>query len=214
MRLSNEQVLLSASDLNTFLGCRHATTLDFRRSILGEPLEPAAGDEGQLLIQRRGDEHERQHFEELRAAATGEVVWLRDRALDPGLRLTEEAMRRGAELIFQGVLADGGAWHGYADFLVKVAGHSALGPWAYEVHDTKLARSLKAKFAVQLALYAELLTRTQGTEPPALRVVLGDGTTSTLQARDYRYYVRHAMRRLETAVARAGQDSGLSLIHI
>ncbi|MHB0665810.1 TM0106 family RecB-like putative nuclease [Roseomonas mucosa] len=208
MRLSNEQVLLSASDLNTFLGCRHATTLDFRRSILGEPLEPAAGDEGQLLIQRRGDEHERQHFEELRAAATGEVVWLRDRALDPGLRLTEEAMRRGAELIFQGVLADGGAWHGYADFLVKVAGHSALGPWAYEVHDTKLARSLKAKFAVQLALYAELLTRTQGTEPPALRVVLGDGTTSTLQARDYRYYVRHAMRRLETAVARAGQDSG------
>ncbi len=133
LRLLNDRVLLSASDLNTFLGCRHASALDFRRSVLGEALEQAAEDAGQALVQRRGEEHEQRHFEALRATAAGEVVWLRDRDLDPGLRLTEEAIRRGAHLIFQGVLADGAAWHGYADFLVRTEHPSALGPWSYEI---------------------------------------------------------------------------------
>ncbi|MBI0537729.1 TM0106 family RecB-like putative nuclease [Roseomonas sp. KE2513] len=206
MRLNDQKVLLSASDLNVFLGCRHASSLDFRRSILGEALQPATADEGQELIQRRGDDHERRYFEALRAGAAGEVVWLSDRGLAKGLRLTEAAMRRGAELIFQGVLADGGAWHGYTDFLVRVEQGSALGAWSYEVQDTKLARSLKAKFAVQLALYAELVALVQGADPPALRVVLGDGKVATLRVGDYRYYVRHAMRRLEAAIARGGPD--------
>ena len=109
MRLLNNRILLSASDLNTFLGCRHASALDFRRSVLGEALEQATEDPGQALVRRRGDEHEQRQFETLRAATDGEVVWLRDRDLELALRLTEEAMRRGAHLIFQGVLADGGA---------------------------------------------------------------------------------------------------------
>jgi predicted RecB family nuclease len=200
MRRNSGQVLLSASDLNTFLGCRHASALDYRCTILGEALQAAETDEGAALIHRRSEEHELNHFEALRAQARGEVVWIRDRALDSGRHLTEEAMRRGAELIFQGVLAVNGAWHGYADFLVRTSGASAFGPWAYEIHDTRLARSLKAQSAVKLTLHADLLARTQGTDPPALRVVLGDGTTTTLQARDYRYYVQHAMQRLEATL--------------
>ena len=206
MRLYSDRVLLSASDLNTFLGCRHASALDFRKAILGEALEQAREDAGQALVKQRGEEHERQHFHALRAAAQGEVVWLRDRALDPGLRLTQEAMRRGAHLIFQGVLADGAAWHGYTDFLVRADAPSDLGPWSYEVHDTKLARGLKAKFAIQLALYADLGAQAQGVDPPALRVVLGNETIETLRTGDYVHYVRHAMRRLEVAIVRGGPD--------
>ena len=88
MRLFSDRVLLSATDLNTFLGCRHASALDFRKAILGEALEQAREEAGQALVKQRGEEHERQHFHALRAAAQGEVVWLRDRTLDPGLRLT------------------------------------------------------------------------------------------------------------------------------
>ena len=79
-----------------------------------------------------------------------------------------------------------------------------FGSWSYEVHDTKLARNLKAKFAIQLALYADLIGQLQGTQPPALRVVLGDGRDRDAAARDFIHYVRHAMRRLETAVAHGG----------
>src|SRR3954470_5453432 len=98
MRLYEGRVLLSASDLNTFLGCRHASALDFRADVRGERLARAPDDEGLELVKRRGDEHEQRHFQALRPAAAGEVVWLEKRDLDPGLRLTEEAMRRGAAL--------------------------------------------------------------------------------------------------------------------
>jgi len=206
MRQHDGRVLLSASDLNTFLGCQHASALHFRASILGETLVKTAEDEALTLLQRRGDEHELAHFESLAAGAAGEVVHLQKRDLAPGFRATEDAMRRGVELIFQAVLWDEGAWHGYADFLVRTDAPSNLGPWSYEVHDTKLARSVKAKFAIQLGIYADLLARVQGSLPPAMRVVLGDGSVTSLEARDFVHYVRHAMRRLERAVARGGPD--------
>ena len=38
MRRHNGSVLLSPTDLNTFLGCRHASALDYRASIGGEKL--------------------------------------------------------------------------------------------------------------------------------------------------------------------------------
>ena len=48
------------------------------------------------------------------------------------------------------------------DFLRRVDGEpSALGSWRYEVADTKLARSAKAKFLVQLAFYSALLAKAE-----------------------------------------------------
>ena len=204
MRRIDNRLLLSASDLNTYLGCPHASGLDYRHSILGEALNPAADDEGLTLLQRRGFEHEQRHFEQLRASARGEVIQLDGHDLNVGRKLTTEAMRRGADLIFQGVLGEEEGWHGYVDFLVRTDQPSGFGLWSYEIHDTKLARSLRPKFAIQLALYADLLAPLQGTLPPAMRVVLGNGTIETLQTRDFIHYVRHAMRRLETAVAQGG----------
>ena len=206
MRQHDGRILLSASDLNIFLGCRHASALHFRANILWEPLARAAADETLALLQRRGDEHERLHFTALTAGVSGEVVRLEKRDLVPGVRATEEAMKRGAALIFQAVLWDAGTWHGYADFLVRVGAPSQLGPWSYEVHDTKLARSVKAKFAIQLGIYADLLARIQGCLPPAMKVVLGDNSVALLEARDCVHYVRYAMRRLERAVSRSDHD--------
>ncbi len=178
MRLHGDRVLLSASDLNTFLGCRHTSALYYRTSILGESLVKAAEDETLALLQRRGDEHEAAHFKALAAAAAGEVVRFDRGEVAPGMRQTEGAMRRGAHLIFKAVLWDGGGWHGFADLLVRSGISSELGPWSYEVHDTKLARSVKAKFAVQLGIYADLIARVQGRLPPAIKVVLGDGSVA------------------------------------
>jgi len=46
--------------------------------------------------------------------------------------------------------------YGRADFLRRVEQPSKLGGFSYEVLDTKLARSPKAKFLVQLAFYSDL----------------------------------------------------------
>jgi hypothetical protein len=55
---------------------------------------------------------------------------------------TVEAMRSGTDVIVQGALLQG-AWSGRADILRRVEVASDLGPWSYEVIDTKLARETK-----------------------------------------------------------------------
>ena len=55
---------------------------------------------------------------------------------------TLAAMRAGADVIYQATFFDG-RWRGHADFLVRVEVPSDLGPWSYEVWDTKLARHVK-----------------------------------------------------------------------
>src|SRR3546814_8228561 len=69
---------------------------------------------------------------------------------------------------------------GYADFLLKVPQPSGLGAFSYEVADTKLSRSPKPKHLIQMGVYADILTREQGTAPERMHVVLGDGTVATV----------------------------------
>ena len=87
VRLHQDRVLLSATDLEAFLGCRHASRLDFREAILGESLQRSEAGASSELVRRRSLEHERRHFEALKAAlARGEVVWLESRDTEePGL---------------------------------------------------------------------------------------------------------------------------------
>ncbi len=82
-------------------------------------------------------------------------------------------MKAGADIIFQASLQEG-AFIGHADFLRKVPRASALGDHSYEVIDTKLAKSAKAKFLVQVALYSRMLISIQGVQPQFMYVVLGD----------------------------------------
>src|SRR5438445_744602 len=77
---------------------------------------------------------------------------------------TFDAMRSGAQIITQGVLAKG-QWIGRADVLKRVETASVLGPWSYEIIDTKLARETKGGTVLQLCLYSNLLAATQQREP-------------------------------------------------
>ena len=93
---------------------------------------------------------------------------------------TTKAMRAGTEVIYQGALLDGD-WRGYADFLERVAAPSpAFGDYSYEVVDTKLARTARPRFLVQLCLYSELLARVQGRWPEWMHVVLRLGGAAQL----------------------------------
>jgi uncharacterized protein len=70
-----------------------------------------------------------------------------------------------------------------------------LGAFSYEVLDTKLASSAKAKFAVQLAFYSDLLAEAQGAPPDAMHVILGDASEASLRVADYDHYVGQARDR-------------------
>ena len=158
------------------------------------------------LLAEKGAEHERAWLERFRAEGRTIVESIRRAAIATGRQdaaRTREAMRAGADVIYQAVFADGD-WRGVADFLVRVERPSALGAWSYEAWDTKLARHTKPYFVLQLCFYTEQLERLQGVTPGGMVVVLGTGEHERLLYRDFDAYYR-AVRRRFAGAARVEQ---------
>ena len=183
MQKRNGEILCSASDLVNYLECEHLTTLDLID--LETPLAKTQDSDQAKLIQAKGYAHESDFLAVLKArhpllidiAAAGGN-------LEQKVLNTLQAMHDGYDIIFQATLRDGNRV-GHADFLRKVPRPSDLGDWSYEVMDTKLARSTKAKFIVQLGFYSELVGKAQGLAPLQMHVVLGDRTEIAYRYADY-----------------------------
>lgn len=156
-----------------------------------EWVDPDEGDEERALAVRKGREHEQRFLQLLREQYPGmvEIVWD-----DPaGPELTLAAMQAGATVIYQAHLqADG--WHGLPDFLFRCEGGCACGDYHYTPWDTKLARSAKPHFLIQLCGYADLLETLRGFRPGELVFVLGRGERQIFQTRQFFYYYRQLKR--------------------
>ncbi len=134
MQLIDDVLLLSASDLVAFLECQHLSALDLRVA-RGLVLVEAGRTEASELLARKGDQHERAYLESLvaRGVEVVSVPSVVDGVADQAeaARRTEEAMRAGAEVIYQAALLHGG-WRGFADFLERVpAPCPAFGEYSY-----------------------------------------------------------------------------------
>jgi len=155
------------------------------------------------VVSRRGDEHEARYLARLVDQGLTVVEIDSDvsslAALEAAEAATLAAMRAGVDVVYQATFFDG-RWRGHADFLLRVERPSLLGPYGYEVADTKLARHVKASALLQMCAYSEQLARLQGVEPELMHVVLGDMSTHGFRVLDYAAYHRAAKRRLEEAV--------------
>lgn len=208
MQLHGEQRLYSATDLVSFLSCEHLTALAFQ--VLSDRALAAlrvGNDESAALIAQKGDEHERAYLRSLQEAGRQVVVVDTEASLEGRERQTLEAMAAGAEVIYQATLRDG-PWVGHADFLRRIDGESSVfGSWRYEVADTKLARSPKAKFLVQLAFYSQLVAKAQSAEPRMMHVVLGDGSERAFRCADYMHYFEALQARFLAYVSGLGSGA-------
>lgn len=203
MQRQDGQWVFSATDLTHYLECEHVAWLDMRS--LDDPALRARrveDDESARLIAQKGIEHERRHLRRLIDAGRSVVdvaALCRDdrRAM---VQCTLAVLSDGPEVLYQAALADG-PLAGYADFLLRVAGDptpSGLPP--YEAADTKLARSPKAKFLVQLAFYSHLLEAVQGRLPQRMHLVLGDGNQVSHRTLDFIHYFRALLARFQARV--------------
>ena len=198
MKLEGDHIRLSASDLMRFTACAHASALDLEY-LHGRGPVPADDSEDAALLQRHGDAHEAAHLESLRR--DGGVVEIdRDIPFADAVMATQQALRSGARVVFQGAL-EGGAWGGWSDFLERVEVPSELGPFSYEVADTKLKRKPDPKHLLQLVLYSDLLAPLQGRAPDHAHVLLGDNSRATFRLAEYSAYARGAGARLEAFVS-------------
>jgi predicted RecB family nuclease len=200
------ELVLSATDLTNFLACGRLTQ---------ERLKVALGLRGRLpkddsphgdLVRDHGERYEAEQLARLSAEAGGhETVRLPSYGYtraELGLAAEQTAalMRAGAPLVYQAVFADE-RWQGRVDFLRRVARPSSLGEHAYDVVDTKLARSVKPQVVHQLSLYTRLAGRIQGDVADRAFVLLGDGTEEPVELRRYAALHRRVVARLEAVVA-------------
>ncbi|MFC6461078.1 TM0106 family RecB-like putative nuclease [Paracoccus aerius] len=197
-------ILFSATDLMRFMGCAHATSLDLMH-LRGEGPEPGADSEDPALLQKQGDAHEAAHLDRLKASGR-QVVEIVRGALARDAAETRKALTEGVEVVFQGAFQSGN-WGGWSDFLLRVDRPSALGPFRYEVADTKLKRRPHPKHVLQLVLYSDMLADIQGVMPEHAHVELGTGERATLRLADYAAYARMARTRLEGFVAAPPETS-------
>jgi predicted RecB family nuclease len=207
MRLQEDQLLLSASDLSAHLGCQHRTQLD-RRSAMGQ-LQAPPPDPMLAVLQVRGLAHEKAYVEHLESARAIQRVDLANTPLDAeGMAETQRAMAAGADVIAQAPLV-AGRFRGIADVLLRVGEPSPeLGAWSYVVVDTKLASETRAGTVLQLCLYSRIVGEIQGRLPDEFWVVspgcLGD--PEKFPIRDYLAFARRIERQLTEAVDGALPD--------
>ena len=211
MYRSDNGLRFSPSDLSLFLESEFASWMD-RLSLEQQDLSVAVSErdpsglgliscqadepsEEDAIFQRRGLDHEKRTLGQFRQAGRT-VVEIGPGTLEQQRLRTEKAMRDGADVIYQARL-DHATLGGYADFLVRCEGDSALGNYHYEVWDTKLAKSPKPYFVIQLCAYTEMLAHLQGRRPERLVVVLGDGVECPLAVDKFVYYFRELRRQFE-----------------
>jgi predicted RecB family nuclease len=203
MELVDGTLVFSATDLINHLECPHLTHLDTEVALGRLRLSETRSDTTELVA-RKGDEHEQTYLAQLRSDGR-EVVEIKSQ--QPGLegtregtKQTVEAMKAGAEVIYQGVLFDGVRWRGYSDFLHRVERPSALGDFSYEVADTKLARRVKPYFLLQLCFYSELVEAIQGVAPERMHVVLGTRESQTFRVAEFAAYYRSVKHGFESEI--------------
>ncbi|MBM4442709.1 MAG: TM0106 family RecB-like putative nuclease [Candidatus Rokubacteria bacterium] len=214
MRVIDGRLFLTPTDLNDHVECAHLTTLklEVARETRKHPYVAAEYSE---LLRGKGDAHERAYLAKLRADGRDvrDVIPTPDKwDFGAGARLTEAAMRAGAEIIYQATFVVGD-WRGRADFLERIDTPSALGAWSYEPVDAKLARAEKPTYLLQLCFYAEGIAAVQGARPERLHVLLGDGARRTLRHDDFAAYFRRVRQSFEAAIGGAATTEPYPVEH-
>ena len=172
---TERRVIYSASDLAAAARCEYALLRSFDARLGWGP--PVSADDALLArTAALGDDHEQRHLDELRTTDHEHVVVIGRPAytlagLAAAAEATREAVQRRAEVVYQAAMFDG-RFLGFADFLILEGDR-------YRLRDTKLARSVKVEALLQLAAYADTLTRAGVPVAPEVELVLGDGAVAS-----------------------------------
>jgi predicted RecB family nuclease len=179
MYKENGQLVFSPSDLVRFMESPYSCWMERYHLEFPGILQPDEPTPEQELVMETGNRHERNYLTELQAQGTVTVIE-RDRNAEAA---TAQAIQNGAAVIFQACLRHG-PFRGYADFLKRID-RDAEGRHQYEIWDTKLARSAKPTYLIQLCCYAEMLEPLQGRRPKRIGVVLGSGDSPVFNTEEF-----------------------------
>lgn len=196
MKIKNEQLIYSPSDLSNFIHCKHLSRLD-RSALYGEFEKPMYTNKVMLALREKGQKFEAEFLDTLRQQGKS-IAEINPEDVNAFAK-TKEALRNGVDVIYQARLGIDNEWWGWADFLIRVDAPSDLGDYSYEVMDTKLATETKAATIIQISLYSEALAVLQGKMPEMMWVKTPEDEIS-YRVSEYGAYVRLVKRRFLEAM--------------
>ena len=155
MHIESNNIQFSPSDLTVYMDSPFASWMD-HLALTNPKLAPTPDEDDDLIstLQKKGFEHELAtlaSFED-----NGSIITDLSKSSDV-INDTILAMKSGVDIIYQGALSLH-SFRGFVDFLVKVPGNSVFGDFHYEVWDTKLSKSVKSSFVVQLCCFVNFLS--------------------------------------------------------
>lgn len=161
------QKYLSPSQLNGFLNCNYHR-INFEKGVKKKKITFSLD-----ALFKRGIEHEKNYLKELKKNKKKIVVINTEKGQEKkAAKETEQAIKDGADLIYQGCLIKDN-WIGLPDFLVKVEDKN--NKYHYEVTDTKISSKAKVDHIMQTSAYADFLRQYQnGILGEKIHIVLKD----------------------------------------
>lgn len=195
MRIINGKAIYSPSDLVVFSMSPFASWMEHAYKAEMIAATPGDADEESKFLAQMGDEHERTVLADHQA--TMSVCDLSvGNDFEERLEATKQAVQRREKILYQPALR-GREFEGYADFITLGSDN------VYQIWDTKLARSPKPYFIIQLCAYTEMFAETTG-EAAAKKfgIILGpSGKEGEGRERvefafeDFRYYFENLKER-------------------
>ena len=184
MKKRDNQLIFSPTDLIRYLASPFASWMERYNLENPDAVKPDEESEDEKLIAQTGDEHERVVLGELKLV-TPQLVEIPKDNFSEALVRTRTAIEAKSPIIYQGALQHG-RFAGFSDFLTL--DETGL----YQVWDTKLARSPRPYYAVQLCCYSEMLAPLLGGKMPAkFGIILGDKERVEFRVEDFfHYYLR------------------------
>lgn len=192
MKRIDGQIIYSPSDLVTYLKSPFAAWMDRYYLENKGQIVPDELSAEEKLIAETGNEHEEKMLERFRETYGDGLIEIPKRDFAEGNRLTLAALENRAPMVYQAALQMD-QFEGWADFIKLESdglGSDGLGSegW-YQVWDSKLARSPKPYYAIQLCCYSEMLAKTLNTEKPKrFGIILGNEEDVEFALEDFYYY--------------------------
>jgi len=185
----NGKITYSPTDLMVFMSSPLSSWMARLSVDYPERLKGIEKDHDEMmgLLANKGNEHELLFLDQMKQKFGPDNVALINPDRKTAEQDTKEAMEKGYQVIFQAYLKRD-AFAGFADFLVRCEGDSDFGHYYYEAWDTKLSKTTKPYFVMQLCCYSWMLEKAQGKLPKEAVVVLGDKKEDRLRLPAYSSY--------------------------
>lgn len=183
-RTESGQLVYSPSDLIRYLKSPFASWMDRYYSEFPDAVAPDQESDDERLIAETGDKHEADVLGDFRKICP-QMVEIPSDDLTKANAMTIAALRAKVPIVYQAAL-EHGVFAGFADF-IELARNGR-----YQVWDTKLARSPKPYYAIQLCCYCEMLAAVLDEPlPEKFGIILGGKDRLEFRVEDFIHYYRH-----------------------